>query len=179
MRYNEWVRQGGAITLRNPDPYKNVILVPVIVRTKPELCRDGKSKEFNTYALVDTGATVSAIDSNIAKSLGLIPISKARVNGVHGASVVDMFSFDMKIGTMNINVSMATEGQFSASAFKILIGMDILRLGEMYLGQEEKDGKCVGTIFSFSIPATGDSIDYVEKLDKARHSKMKELSNKK
>ena len=179
MRYEEWVRRGGAITLRNPDPTLNTIHVPVTVCTIPALCSDGKAKVFNTFALIDTGATVSAIDSGVAKSLGLIPISKARVNGVHGSSTVDMFSFNMDIGdSLHINVSMATEGQFSTSEFKILIGMDILRLGEMYLGQEEKDGKCVGTIFSFSIPATGDSVDYVEKLNKARQSKMKELSNK-
>lgn len=169
MRYEEWVRQGGAITMRNPDPLLNAIHVPVKIHTIPALCSDGKAKELNTYALIDTGATLSAIDSSIANALGLIPISKCTVNGVHGASVVDMFSFYMDIGSsLHVSVRMATEGQFSTSAFKVLIGMDILRLGEMYLGQEEKGGQCVGTIFSFSIPATGESIDFVEKLNNAR-----------
>ena len=52
MRYEEWVRRGGAITLRNPDPALNTIHVPVRIRTIPELCNDGKAKVFNTYALV-------------------------------------------------------------------------------------------------------------------------------
>ena len=169
MRYNEWVKNGGAITTRNPNPYVKAIIVPVAIHTIPALCTGGAEKVLNTYALIDTGATVSAIDSDIAKALGLIPISKCTVNGVHGPSIVDMFSFNMAIGSsLHIGVKVATEGQFSTSEFKVLIGMDILRLGEMYLGQEEKDGKCVGTIFSFSVPPTGGSIDYVDRLNKAR-----------
>lgn len=172
MRYNEWVKDGGAITSRNPNPFLNAIRVPVTIHTIPSLCSGGTEIVFNTRALIDTGATVSAIDSGIAKTLGLIPISKCTVNGVHGSSIVDMFSFNMYIGnSLHIGIRAATEGQFSTSEFKVLIGMDILRLGEMYLGQEEKDGKCIGTIFSFSVPATGDSIDYVEKLNKARRQK--------
>ena len=172
MRYDEWVKNGGAITLRNPSPTINTLHVPVTIHTIPALCNDNTSKTFDTYALIDTGATVSAIDSGIAKALGLIPISKSTVNGVHGSSIVDMYSFNMDIGTsLHIGVQMATEGQFSTSDFKILIGMDILRLGEMYLGQEEKDGKCIGTIFSFSVPATGGVIDYVDRLNKVRRQR--------
>ena len=169
MRYNEWVKNGGAITLRNSNPRLNSIRVPVTIHTIPALCSSSAAISFETYALIDTGATVSAIDSDIAKALGLIPTSKCTVNGVHGSSVVDMFSFNMNIGaSLHIGVKVATEGRFSTSDFKVLIGMDILRLGEMYLGQEEKDGQCIGTIFSFSVPATGDSIDYVDRLNKAR-----------
>lgn len=174
MNYTQWIEHGSAITMRSPDPYANVIIVPVIIRTIPELCREGEVKIFNTLAIIDTGATISAIDSGIAKSLGLIAISKCTVNGVHGPSDVDMFSFDMNIGnSMNIKVRQATEGQFRTSAFKVLIGMDILRLGEFYLGQEEKDGKCIGTIFSFSIPPTGNVIDYAEKLNKVRRHRKR------
>ena len=67
MRYDEWVKNGGAITLRNPNPTINTLHVPVTIHTIPALCSDNTSKTFDTYALIDTGATVSAIDSGIAK----------------------------------------------------------------------------------------------------------------
>ena len=79
---------------------------------------------------------------------------------------------------MPIRVSQATEGQFSSDNFKLLIGMDILRLGEMYLGQEEEDGKPKGTIFSFSIPPTGEPIDYVARLNRARKSRQQRNSSR-
>ena len=74
--------------------------------------------------------------------------------------------------SMSVAVKLATAGQFKTSAFKILIGMDILRLGELYLGQELKDGKPV-TLFSFSIPSTGNTIDFADKLVKARSTLKK------
>lgn len=169
MRYKEWIDRGNAITVRSSNPYANSIIVPVTIMTKPSLCSERLIKTVKTHALVDTGATVSAIDAGLAEQLGLIPISKCMVNGVHGSEIVNMYSFDMVIlDAMRIDIQQATSGQFKASSFKILLGMDILRLGEMYLGQEEKDGKCCGTIFSFSIPPTGNSIDFAEKLKKER-----------
>lgn len=172
MNYEDWVNKGSALTIRHPDPRKNVILVPIRIITRPELCIGNQSSMVETFALIDTGATISAIDAELAQKLKLIPVSKCTVNGVHGANIVNMYAFDVSINrSMNVHVNLATEGQFKTSDFKFLLGMDILRLGELYLGQEEEDGKPVGTIFSFSIPPTGDSIDYVSRLNKAKKHK--------
>lgn len=134
MNYEDWLKYGGAITIRNEDPYLKSIIIPVTIQTAPNLCSDGISKMYNTYALIDTGATVSAIDMEVAKKLQLLPISKCSVNGVHGTSVVDMFSFNLHLmGSMSVAVKLATAGQFKTSAFKILIGMEYYDLGNFIL----------------------------------------------
>ena len=173
MRYNEWVEKGGAVTARIGDPSVKSIIIPVAISTVPDLCKGGKTATVQTSALVDTGASCSAIDKVLAEQLGLISIRKTDVKGVHGSDVVDVFRFSIVFGSINIRLPFVTAGDFGNSPFKFLLGMDVLRLGEMYLGQEEQDGKPKGTIFSFSIPPTGESIDYVDKLNKARRSLAK------
>ena len=76
MNYEDWLKYGGAITIRNEDPYLKSIIIPVTIQTAPNLCSDGISKMYSTYALIDTGATVSAIDMEVAKKTTASPYLK-------------------------------------------------------------------------------------------------------
>lgn len=98
MNYDLWLKQGGAITFRAADPYAKKIIVPVTIFVRDRLSLDGQARKIDTNALIDTGATITAIDTEVAKSLKLIPVSRCTVSGVHGPKDVDMFSFSINIG---------------------------------------------------------------------------------
>lgn len=178
MNYNDWLTRGRAFTLRSPAPDVNRVIVPITILCDSRLCSDGKSKTIQTAALWDTGATISSIDSELARKLNLIPTGKCEISGVSGkvSDPVSTYSFKISMGGLNIFVNKAASGIFAEADFKMLIGMDIIRMGEMYLGLEEVDGK-PGTLFSFSVPPTGEAIDYVEKLNKARKAQARSMSN--
>lgn len=178
MNYKEWVETGNAFTLKNPLPNMNMILIPITIHCDAELCSDGKQKEIQTMALWDTGATISTIDSELAQNLCLIPTGRCEISGVAGkaSDPVPTYSYLIKMGGLNIFVNNAASGVFTDQKFKMLIGMDIIRMGEMYFGIEEVDGK-PQTLFSFSVPPTGEPVDYVEKLNKARKTQERILAN--
>ena len=52
MNYEDWVNKGSALTIRHPDPRKNVILVPIRIITRPELCIGNQSSMVETFALI-------------------------------------------------------------------------------------------------------------------------------
>jgi len=112
-----------------------------------------------TLALWDTGAECSVINEATAKKLGLQPFTFAKVFGVHGAGdklknvyLVDLF-LPNRIAVQGVRV---VEGTITHGAFEILIGMDIMTLGDVSLTH-------VGgqTVFSFRMPSI-QAIDYLK-----------------
>lgn len=87
-------------------------------------------------ALWDTGATISSIDRDLAQSLSLIPIGKLPIHHAGGRSVQDVYTFNVNLLSRKfvINVSKAISGNFSGQDFKMLIGMDIISLGDFFFG---------------------------------------------
>ncbi len=178
MNYKDWIENGNAFTLRDVSPNINKIIVPISIICDARLCSDGKGKTIQTMALWDTGATISTIDRSLAEELNLIPTGKCELSGVSGKSTepVSTYSFQIAMGGLNVFVNKAASGVFTEAKFKMLIGMDIIRMGEMYLGIEEVDGK-PQTLFSFSVPPIGEPVDYVAKLNKARKNEIRSMNN--
>jgi predicted aspartyl protease len=98
----------------------------------------------------DTGANHTVISVNLKERLNLIPIDSEVLSGVGGSLVIDVVRLAIKlpnglfisgkhIGVCNIN---------SAQGIDILIGMDIIRLGDFHISNT--GGK---TCFSFMIPS--------------------------
>jgi predicted aspartyl protease len=119
----------------------------------------GTSMNGNTVtALWDTGAMVSAITPSIAKGMNLIPINRVKVNGVNNSSLADVVK--ISIGLPNqfilkeINVLVCN----LVSGVDMLIGMDIIQLGDFSISNG--DGK---TLFSFAMPSFEDKTDLYEK----------------
>ena len=65
--------------------------------------------------------------------------------------------------SFGVSLSTASEGFFTGSGFQMLIGMDVIALGDFFIGQCEKDGK-PHTYISFSIPSIDRKIDFQEEL---------------
>jgi len=93
-------------------------------------------------ALVDTGASCTCITDKIIKAVGLNPIGKTQVGGVHGAGTTNSYQFQLGLvfpqsqaptGTVVADVSMfqinGIEFKPTGGGFDVLLGRDVLCRG--------------------------------------------------
>jgi len=110
--------------------------------------------QFN--ALWDTGATGTVITKNVVDALSIKPSAIRQVFHANGDCYVNAYQINVilpnGVGVRNV---VATEGILNG--FDLLIGMDIITLGDFSVTNHE--GK---TCFSFRIPSI-EKVDFVEK----------------
>lgn len=111
---------------------------------------------IKTRALWDTGASKSVISTSLAQSLGLTPVSTREVHHGDGKSLRNVFmvNFDLP-NAVHVAGILATEFPPSHNNFNVLVGMDVIGLGDLALTH-------VGglTTFSFRVPSC-EAVDYV------------------
>ena len=119
-------------------------------------------KPLQTAALWDTGATASIITRQTAQSLALTPTGKTITS--HGGGQSEHLTYVVNIllpNKMLVAGITVTEMEKIVDNFGVIIGMDIIALGDFslthYGGQ---------TCFSFRIPSLK-KIDYVEEWNNA------------
>lgn len=109
-------------------------------------------------ALWDTGATASVISSEVVLQLGLAPISQCKTYHAQGESIVNVYLVDLILpNKLRVKDVRVTEGRLNG--FGLLIGMDIINLGDFALTHKNQQ-----TVFSFQIPATHE-YDFVKQID--------------
>jgi len=115
-------------------------------------------KIIKVKALWDTGAMLSAITPETAQSLNLVPFNRVKVNGINNTSMADMVKVSIKLPNLfevkNTNVTVCN----LVKDVDLLIGMDIILLGDFSISNGE--GK---TLFSFAIPPFENKTDLYEK----------------
>lgn len=96
----------------------------------------------------DTGASISCINQKIVNDLALISVGKTQLNTAGGLKIADIFLVDIglpnNVIVPNVLVSCADLGK----NLDVLIGMDIISLGDFAI--TNLNGR---TIFSFRIPS--------------------------
>ena len=147
-----------AFTLRH-DTLTYDLMTPVMIHEAHLLTEPVSSDGFLLHkALWDTGAVASVISTDIVKSLELSPISQCMSYHTQGQSLVNVYIVDIilpnKILVRDVRVS---EGRLSG--FGMLIGMDIINLGDFAL--THKGGH---TVFSFQTPSTHE-YDFVKQIE--------------
>ena len=121
------------------------IATPVLLR------KCGSAGEgIKCKAVWDTGATSSMISAAIAKKMTLAPHGSVQIAGVHGVSNAKCYyvdiAFDNGFVIPGIKVSEASD----FGGFDVLIGMDIIGRGKMYIdGTNSK----LDVRFYFPIPS--------------------------
>ena len=115
-------------------------------------------KTIKVRALWDTGAMLSSITPEIAQSLNLVPFNRVKVNGINNTSMADMVKISIKLPNLfevkNSNVTVCN----LVKDVDLLIGMDIILLGDFSISNGE--GK---TLFTFAIPPFENKTDHYEK----------------
>jgi hypothetical protein len=116
----------------------------------------GISADFN--AVLDTGATMSSISENVVNRLhfptcGSVRVTSSSGTGLHNVYRVTFILPDAMMFS-NITAPIFT----STPSIDVLIGMDIIRQGDLSLTQDTSGN----TLVSFRVPSTQDAIDFTK-----------------
>ena len=100
-----------------------------------------------TRALWDTGATKSVISPAVVKELGLQPVGMVKIKGATGDGNCRVFVVNFRLPNKT-TVYGVMAAECDLDGFDVLIGMDVIVLGDLSLSH--KDGK---SMFSFRMPS--------------------------
>lgn len=114
-------------------------------------------KDFN--AIWDTGATRSAISSNVVKALNLQPIGKCKNSTAAGIIEASVYLINVVLPN-NVEIPMLQVSEGMLNGTDILIGMDVISQGDFCLTACGNN-----THFTFQIPSSHD-VDYVSEINK-------------
>ncbi|MDO4367687.1 MAG: SEC-C metal-binding domain-containing protein [Bacteroidales bacterium] len=134
------------------DHILNVILSPIEVSD----LKTGKA--IATQAIWDTGATNSVITASCARKLGLMPVSRIPVRGVHGIMDANVYFVHLVLNNkqimMDLKVTECTELSSDKST-GMLIGMDVISQGDFAISNYQGH-----TVMTFRMPSM-QKIDFV------------------
>ena len=148
-----------AITVHLPDKQKQSVIfeiqlgVPVPTDAYPKDRRMG----MKSMALIDTGATGSCISRRFATEAQLKPFKMGTVLGAHGVAIVPVYRVDVLLPNGILFPNMDVAEFYGGNDFDFIVGMNILRMGDMALTNAK--GK---TVFSFRIPPAETHIDFTQ-----------------
>jgi predicted aspartyl protease len=114
---------------------------------------------MKSMALVDTGATGSCISRRFATGAQLKSFKKGKVRGSHGVAIVPVYRVDVLLPQGILITNMDAAEFDGGNDFDFIIGMNILRMGDMALTNAK--GK---TVFSFRMPPAENHINFVQEL---------------
>lgn len=131
---------------------------------------DGSHPEFRQFnGLWDTGASASVITRRVAEQLGISPIRQVRIKDARGETYTNLYYVNILLpNRMEVKNVAVSEGILDG--FDLLIGMDIINLGDFSL--THKNG---GTVFSFQIPSTHE-YDFVKQIQQGVGAKKSKRS---
>jgi predicted aspartyl protease len=116
-------------------------------------------KAISIKGIWDTGATGSVIAKSTAQAIGLSPIRKTTVRGVHGSRKVNVYFVNIKLHNQDIAIDAEVtecEDLTNDNSIGMLIGMNIITMGDFavtnYQGQ---------TVMTFRVPSL-QKIDFVQ-----------------
>ena len=112
---------------------------------------------MQTRALWDTGATNCVVTEGTARALGLVPISRVEVAHAGGITLQNVYLVDLfmpnRLVLQGIGV---TECVDSAGNFGVIIGMDIITMGDFSISNLNG-----GTTVSFRMPSQ-EEVDFTK-----------------
>ena len=128
------------------------------VVTPVEITNVFTSKKVQTQGIWDTGATNSVVTKSTASSLGLLPVKKANVRGVHGNREVNVYYVNITLNNKNITLNtQVTECEELSpdNSVGMLIGMNVITMGDFAITNYQGN-----TTMSFRVPSL-QKIDFV------------------
>lgn len=136
----------------------NVLKTPVKVSGAFNPNNPPKQVTYKQFeALWDTGATKSVICQRVVDTCNLTPISMTQVHHADGVSLSEVYSVSFVLrNNVIVPEVQVTKGKFIGGQFDVLIGMDIISLGDFAVTNRNKK-----TVFSFRIPSIAE-IDFVK-----------------
>jgi len=141
-----------AITYQLPNKDRQLIIFGIQIDVPVS---DKNKKSFQSMAVIDTGATGTSISQRFAINAQLKAYKRTKIHGFDKVSIVPVYNVDIILpnGIEFKNVKVA---QFNTKFdFDCIIGMDILRKGDMALTNANNE-----MVFTFRIPPSVTHIDF-------------------
>ncbi len=113
----------------------------------------GGSTEIQTIALIDTGASITAISADLAAQLGLQAADKIPIQGAHSLELCKVYSVDFTFDGSNFWISNKWVCEMAdplVGRIGMLVGRDVLR--NTYFTYDGFTGTCTIDIPSISHP---------------------------
>lgn len=104
----------------------------------------GEKEWIECRALVDTGAQTSCISTDLVNKLSLSPFYQTNIEFALGSANVGVYLVDIEI--QEIRIEGMVVANFPVPVIDVIIGMDILSLGEISI-----KGKGKELLFTFSV----------------------------
>jgi hypothetical protein len=127
---------------------------------------DAHPQGISVKAIWDTGAQMTVVSKNVVAQLSLQPIGQMNCQGVNGVAKVNRYIVNVKLPN-SVGVSELPVMEGNLNGFDVLIGMDLITLGDFSV--TANNGK---TVMSFRIPNNGVT-DYVHETNRLRLSILK------
>jgi predicted aspartyl protease len=147
-----------ALTITSPG-VSRAILMPVIVRQSKYLCEQYNlpSNPVDVYALIDTGATNTCINKRLVDRLNLEIVGDGMMDTAGGLCESNLYYIDLLMRN-NVSFTNIRAMEFTSDKiFDILIGMDIITLGDFAITNAGHR-----TVVSFRVPPDTKHIDFIE-----------------
>lgn len=112
-------------------------------------------KSIKCACLWDTGASSSCISKRVASELELAQTGMARTYTAAGPADTKTYVVNIHLPN-HVQIPMVMVSEAELNGFDVLIGMDIITLGDFSITNVGQN-----TVFSFRIPSS-ETIDYVE-----------------
>lgn len=135
----------------------NALKTEVMIDSKVRNLSKNVDKDRKWRGLWDTGASKSSIDKRVAKELGLISVGRSSVSTANGVMPVETYFVDLTLPNHVTVRYVLVSGADLGDDIDLLIGMDIIGLGDFSITNTNR-----ATTFSFRIPSVSE-IDYVDK----------------
>jgi predicted aspartyl protease len=152
-----------ALTLRAPGIAQS-IAIPIIAGQSKSLCEkfDIDRTEADVLALIDTGSTNTSVSNRLAAGLGLEVVEQCWVDAAGGTHQSNVYSIDVLLRNMvSFTNIRAAEFVKTTQIFDVIIGMDILTLGDLAITNHNHQ-----TVLSFRVPPDTKHIDFVSEAKK-------------
>ena len=122
-----------------------------------------RGKEKTYLALWDTGAAITCISKHVATDLQLIPTGYIVIQGSSGSKKEPTYLVDIVLrNNVCVRGVRVSEAEIGNQGIDLLIGMDIIGLGDFAVSNHENN-----TVFTFRIPSIKRT-DYVAEINTER-----------
>jgi len=148
-----------AITIHLPDKQKQSVLFEIHIGVSALIDNYTKASriEMKSMALIDTGSTGSCISRSFASTAQLKSFKIIKVLGAHGFAFVPVYLVDVLLPNGILFSNMEVAEFYGGNNFDFIIGMNILRKGDMALTNANGE-----MVFSFRIPPAQTHIDFTK-----------------
>jgi hypothetical protein len=171
-----------AITAKADNGLAREVISPVSVKV-PGSFKTLDQTPYKTKALWDTGATNTVITENLCSRLKLPPISRTKVQGIYKEETKNVYLLDIiiaeKVFIQNVRITTANKISSASDEIEVLLGMDIINLGDFAITATMGNQNIPCTVFSYRFPHGPECIDYAQEIDRFNEQERLRTLNKK